>query len=230
MKRPPPITTNTQLPLVAHDATPIEKLSAYYRRLNSSFKTVADEVLATNIANRMSALRYVLTSNEYDEVVFVKFHTREHRTWLTNRDDAYKPPPKQLTHAEWLIAHRQSRLGKDHPDDRRARLTGDAALAVAVAKVCHEMHRRLMEHESDPSIIRYGRKGPAVIDLKTESAQISRPQRVTVVCPGVLVRYSPVPHFLFTNTRGKKYVIEFDSEIGRQMIGIAVARKIIKNE
>jgi hypothetical protein len=220
----------TQPSLVAHDATPIEKLSAWYRRLNSSFKTVANDALATNIANRMSALRYVLTLNEHDEVVFVRLHTREHKTWLTNREDAYKPPPKQLTRAEWLIAHRQSRLGKDHPDDRRARKTGDATLAVAVAKVCHEMHRKLMEHGSDPSIIRYGKKGPAVIDIKTESALLSRPQRVTVICPGVLVRYSPVPHFLFTNTRGKEYVIEFDSEIGREMIGRAVARKIIGDE
>lgn len=218
--------TSTQPSLVAHDATPIEKLSAYYQRLRSTCDNT-EFAIAGDIVSRMGKIGYRIDSRPDGSLLFTKFFTREHKTWLTNREDAYKPPPKQLTRAEWLIAHRQSRLGKDHPDDRRARLTGDAALAVAVAKVCHEMHRRLMEHGSDPSIIRYGRKGPAVIDLKTESALLSRPQRISVICPGVLVRYSPVPHFLFTNTRGKEYVIEFDSEIGRQMIGFAVARKLI---
>ena len=55
------------------------------------------------------------------------------------------------------------------------------------------------------------------------------PKRASVQTPGVWYRYHPVPHFVFLPAHNKNLIkIERDSDLGHQLIALAVQEELTK--
>lgn len=224
------IATSIATSLFAAGMTPIERLNAMYADMIASTDQAQVE-RARAIHARLMNMGYRY-EREANPPKFVRFFRREHTTWITHNAPPVKP--QQLTREQWKKARHISRLNGMEPEDRRAMRRGDDKLAVAVAIQCHRHHRPLtgpLELDIE-DVVQYGKSTVAMLNKKrpfVPGQKYTTPKRATVQTPGVWYRYHPVPHFVFLPAHNKNLIkIERDSDLGHQLIALAVQEELTK--